>query len=137
MTLSDLRLFVCLLSRSRTVPCELYPSQACRPLKLESLSPAGCKKLGKSAPLVLPPNRFGEVFSLCISWCVSLPPPHHLSQQQGLTPLCSTHSLFPLQIMFSNVLTYSMWLIIYLLWCSLFCLSSVRFLVYLECFDSY
>lgn len=37
------RLLACLLSRSRAMPSGLSSSHACQPLKLQSLSPTGCK----------------------------------------------------------------------------------------------
>lgn len=51
---------------------ELYPSQAHRPLKLQSLNPFGCKKSQKPAPLIFLANGFGEVTSLCVSMCAPL-----------------------------------------------------------------
>ena len=66
-------LFACLLSRSSTVLSRLYPSQACSSLKLQALSPTGCKNSQNSAPLTFQANGYGETFFLCVPLCIPLP----------------------------------------------------------------
>ena len=61
--LSAQRLFACLFSMSMVVPLRLYLSQAHLPLKLQSLSPRGCKT-HEETPLVFPSSGFGVVLRL-------------------------------------------------------------------------
>lgn len=133
--LSVLRLFACHLSRYRVMPSGLYLRKSQSPLKLQSLSPAGCKNSQKSSPLIFPTSGFGEVFSLWTSLCAPL----------SLTFLCNQGSLPSTAPVMHDpflpkphlcFLPSRMWPLLSLLLWSLFCQSSGQFLVYSEWFDS-
>lgn len=64
-------LFAHFLSQSSAIPSGLYPSQALWPLKLQILSLSGCL-FNSPPPFFFQAYRYGDLFSLCTCFCVSL-----------------------------------------------------------------